>query len=79
MIDDARPQFADDIDGADKFKELIEMARNYVARIGFFHVDVGVSASTEWRWASGGGRPSRYVGKRLAEDAGLRWPGRYGP
>jgi hypothetical protein len=63
-----RVAFSDDVDGEDKFSALIEMARNYEDCTSFFLSEVGVNASTVWRWASGKSRPSRYVGKRLTEE-----------
>lgn len=67
-LDDKRVPFADHVEGEDKFSALIEIARNYQDCNSFFLSEVGVNASTVWRWASGKSRPSRYVGKRLAED-----------
>lgn len=67
-LDDKRVPFADQVEGEDKFSGLIEIARKYQDCNSFFLSEVGVNASTVWRWASGKSRPSRYVGKRLAED-----------
>ncbi|MDU6378181.1 MAG: hypothetical protein E6575_29520, partial [Bradyrhizobium sp.] len=63
-----RVAFADQVEGEDKFSGLIEIARKYQNCNSFFLSAVGVNAPTVWRWASGKSRPSRYVGKRLAED-----------
>ncbi|MDU1906769.1 MAG: hypothetical protein E6772_18565, partial [Dysgonomonas sp.] len=67
-LEDERVAFADQVEGEDKFSGLIEIARKYQNCNSFFLSEVGVNASTVWRWASGKSRPSRYVGKRLAED-----------
>ena len=67
-LDDGRPQFSEDLEGDDKFAELIEIARHYQDCTDFFVCEVGVNASTVWRWATGRSRPSRYVGKRLSEE-----------
>jgi hypothetical protein len=67
-VDDPKPEFSEDVDGEDKFARLIELSRGYEECTSFFVSEVGVNASTVWRWATDKSRPSKYVGKRLAQE-----------
>jgi hypothetical protein len=67
-LDDPRPAFARGVGGDDKFAALIELSRDHENLVSFFTQDVGVNATTVWRWATEKSRPSGFLGRKLVEE-----------
>lgn len=68
-LKDPRPEFNSQAKkDEDKFAELISLGSQFTDVVIFFSSEVGVSAGTITRWASGRSKPSKFVGPRLVQE-----------
>ena len=68
-LNDKRPEFVPlGANTDDKFSEFISLGRLYKNTAEFYIDEVGVNATTVWRWATGKSRPSKYLAVSLLRD-----------
>ena len=71
-LSDPRPAFRRLAGEEDKFANLVALSRKQQDCANFYVTEVGVDASTVWRWSTGKSRPSKFVGQSLAREIEAR-------
>lgn len=62
---DSRPHVRQRAGDEDKFADLVALGRRIPAVADYLANEVGVDATTDWRWSAGRSRPSGYLVKQI--------------